>query len=86
MTADERCQVFANALKLFTDESAEAVKTLATLGVLPDKLSFGPEGYVIFSGLNDPSTWHHVHSRRQSRSSLGTANRIPSCHVVPGTL
>ena len=62
MTADERRQVFANALKLFTDESPEAVKTLAGLGVLPDKLSFGPEGYVIFSDPHDPSTYTQVAS------------------------
>ncbi|HKC74453.1 MAG TPA: hypothetical protein VKF37_09660, partial [Chloroflexota bacterium] len=62
MTADERRQVFANALKLFTDESPEAVKTLAGLGVLPDKLSFGPEGYIIFSDPNDPATYTQIAS------------------------
>jgi hypothetical protein len=62
MTADERRQVFANALKLFTEESPEAVKALAGLGVLPDKLSFGPEGYIIFSDPNDPSTYTQIAS------------------------
>ena len=62
MTTDERRQVFANALKLFTDESPEAVKTLARLGVLPDKLSFGPEGYIIFADPNDPSTYTQIAS------------------------
>ena len=62
MTADERRQVFANALKLFTDESPEAVKALAGLGVLPDKLSFGPEGYIIFSDPNDSSTYTQIAS------------------------
>ncbi len=62
MTVDERRQVFANALKLFTDDSAEAVKALAVLGALPDKLAFGPEGYVIFSDPDDLSTYTQIAS------------------------
>ena len=57
MNADERRQVFANALKLFTEESTEAVRALATLGVLPDKLTFGSEGYIIFADPNDATAY-----------------------------
>jgi len=60
VTSDERLQVFANALKLFTDESASAVKALAQLDVLPDKLTFGPEGYVILSDPNDLSAYVQI--------------------------
>ena len=62
MTVEERRQVFANALKLFTDDSAEAVKALAVLGVLPDKLAFGPEGYVIFTDPTDLSAYTQIAS------------------------
>ena len=62
MTSDERRQVYANALKLFTDDSAEAVKTLAVLGALPDKLAFGPEGYIIFSDPNAASAYTQIAS------------------------
>lgn len=62
MTSDERLQVFANALKLFTNESASAVKALALLDVLPDKLTFGPEGYVILSDPNDLSAYVQIAS------------------------
>jgi hypothetical protein len=62
MNADERSQVFANALKLFTDQSTEAVKALAALGALPDKLTFGPEGYIIFSDPNNATAYTQVAS------------------------
>ena len=62
MTPDERLQVFANALKLFTPESADAVKALALLGALPDKLTFGPEGYIIFADPNAPSAYTQIAS------------------------
>jgi hypothetical protein len=57
MNVEERQQVFANGLKLFTEESTDAVKALAGLGALPDKLAFGPEGYIIFSDPNDASAY-----------------------------
>ncbi len=65
MTSDERLQVFANALNLFTDDSAQssqAVKKLATLDVLPDKLAFGAEGYIILADPQAPSTYTQVAS------------------------
>lgn len=57
MNADDRLQVFANGLKLFTDESADAVKALAMLDALPDKLAFGSEGYIIFADPDNASTY-----------------------------
>ncbi len=57
MTHDERLQVFANALKLFGDDSAAAVKALAALDALPDRLAFGSEGYIILSDPDDLSTY-----------------------------
>lgn len=57
MNNEERLQVFANGLKLFTDDSAQAVKALAALDALPEKLAFGPEGYIIFSDPNDQATY-----------------------------
>lgn len=62
MTPDDRLQVYANALKLFTDDSAQAVKTLAALDALPDKLAFGSEGYIIFSDPADPSVYTQIAS------------------------
>ncbi len=65
MTSDERLQIFANALKLFTDDSAQsaqAVKNLATLDALPNKLAFGAEGYIILSDPHDPSTYTQIAS------------------------
>ncbi len=62
MTPDERRQVFSNALRLFTENSAEAVKALAMLGALPDKLAFGPEGYIIFADPDDAATYTQISS------------------------
>ncbi len=62
MNADERREVYANGLKLFTDDCASAVKALAMLGVLPDKLSFGPEGYIIFEDPNSPTAYTQFRS------------------------
>jgi len=65
MTTDERLQVFTNALKLFTDDSAQssqAVKNLALLDALPDKLAFGSEGYIILADPRDPSAYTQIAS------------------------
>ncbi len=65
MTSDERSQIFANALKLFTDDSAQssqAVKSLAALDALPDKLAFGSEGYIILTDPRDPTTYTQIAS------------------------
>ncbi len=62
MTNDERTQVFSNALKLFSDESADAVKALTALDALPDRLTFGPEGYVIFADPAAPATYTQIAS------------------------
>jgi hypothetical protein len=65
MTPDERSQIFANALKLFTDDSAQssqAVKSLAALDALPDKLAFGSEGYIILADPRDPATYTQIAS------------------------
>lgn len=57
MNNEERLQVFANGLKLFSEESAQAVKALAVLDALPDRLTFGPEGYIIFADATDAATY-----------------------------
>src|SRR5690349_16709094 len=62
MTPDDRLQVYTNALKLFSDESAQAVRNLAVLDALPDKLAFGAEGYIIFSDPDDPSVYTQIAS------------------------
>ena len=62
MNAEDRQQVFVNGLKLFTENSTEAVKALATLGVLPDKLAFGPEGSIIFTDPNAATAYTQLAS------------------------
>ncbi len=60
MSPNDRVQVYANALKLFDNDStvtAQAVKSLAMLDVLPDKMAFDTEGYIIFSAAGDLSTY-----------------------------
>ena len=62
MDRQQRTQIFANALKLFTSDSAVAVKELAALDILPAKLEFGPDGYVVFTDSSDPTVYTQVAS------------------------